>query len=101
MFSKLSGMEDGCREKFVCEILASRLGTGGGVKPGTDYDELGGEGDPLKSEADQLTSMSQLSPFRGQNSTIHAASPRNSQVCRQRREIIVRGQSYGWRLPKY
>jgi hypothetical protein len=76
-------MEDGCREKFVCEILARQLGTGGGVKPGTDYDQLGGEGDPLKNEANQLTSVSQLLPFRGQNSTTHAALPRNSQVCRQ------------------
>ncbi len=74
-------MEDGCREKFVCEILASQLG--GGVKLGTDYDQLGGEGDPLKNKANQLTSVSILSPFRGLNSTTHAALPRNSQVCRQ------------------
>ncbi len=85
LFSKISesGMEDGCREKFACEILASQLGTGG-AKPGTDYDQLGGEGDPLKNEANQLTSVSQLSPFRGQHSTTHAALPRNSQVCMQR-----------------
>jgi hypothetical protein len=85
MSSKISesGMEDGCREKFVCEILASQLGTGG-VEPGTDYDQLGGEGDPLKNEANQLTRVSQLSLFRGQNSTIHAASPRKSQVWQRR-----------------
>ncbi len=84
MLSKISGsgMEDGCREKFVCEVLASQQGTGG-AKPGTDYDQLGGEGDPLKNEANQLTSVSQLLPFRGQNSTTHAASLRISQVCRQ------------------
>ncbi len=76
-------MEDGCREKFVCEILASQLGTGGGEKPGTGSVQLGGEGDPLKNEANQLTSVSQLSLFRGQNSTTHAASLRISQVCRQ------------------
>jgi hypothetical protein len=76
-------MEDGCREKFVCEILASQLGT--------DYNQLGGEGDPLKNEANQLTSVSQLSPFRGQNSTTHGASLRISQVCMQRELNRKRG----------